>query len=68
MRQWKLLHPDLFKTRYELTPAQRTTAVALLKALLIEAMFTRTTPGAPVEEPPATAENGGVEIGEDAGK
>ena len=43
MRQWKLPQSDLFKTPHGLTPSRRTTAVALLKALLIEAMFADTT-------------------------
>jgi len=68
MRQWKPLQSDLFKTRHELAAAQRTTAVSLLKALLIEATLTLTTPEAPVEQPPTTAEYDGVEIEEDAGK
>jgi hypothetical protein len=42
MRQWKLPQSDLFKTPHELTPSRRTTAVALLKALLIEAIFADT--------------------------
>jgi hypothetical protein len=33
MRQSRLPQPGLFKTPHELTPSQRTTAVALLKAL-----------------------------------
>jgi hypothetical protein len=66
MRQRKLAQSDLFKTPHELTPSQRTTAVALLKALLTEAMSPRTSTA--VEEPPTTTENKGVEIGEGAGK
>ena len=50
MRQWKLPQSDLFKTPHGLTPSRRTTAVALLKALVIEAMFADTTK-ATIEDP-----------------
>jgi len=53
---------DLFKTPHELTPSQRLTAVALLKALLIEAI----SAAADVEL--STAEGNDVEIGEDVDK
>lgn len=68
MRQWRLPQPDLFKTPHELTPSQRTTtAVALLKALLIEAISAQTSAATDAEL--STAEgNGGVEIEECAGK
>jgi hypothetical protein len=43
MRHWTLPQADLFKAAHEVPRSQRTTAVALLKALLIEAMFADTT-------------------------
>ena len=64
MRQSRLPQPGLFKTPHELTPSQRTTAVALLKALLIEAISAQTSADAEL----STEEgNGGVEIEERAG-
>ena len=58
MRQSRLHQPDLFKT----TPQPTTTAVALLKALLIEAISARTSAANDAEL--STAERyGGVEIG-----
>jgi hypothetical protein len=59
MRQSRPPQPDLFKT----TPQRTTTAVALLKALLIEAMSVQTSAATDAEL--STAEgNGGVEIEE----
>jgi len=43
MRHWKLPQADLFKTAHEIPPSQRTTGLALLKALLIEAMLADAT-------------------------
>jgi hypothetical protein len=63
MRPWKLSKPDLFKKPYELPSPQRTIAVELLKALLIEAMST--TKIATVAAPPAVAAgNNGADHGE----
>jgi hypothetical protein len=63
MRQSRLPQPDLFKT----TPQRTTTTVALLKALLIEAISAQTS--AVTDAELSTAErNGSVEIEEDAGK
>jgi hypothetical protein len=65
MRQSILPPPGLFTTPHELTPSQRTTAVALLKAILIEAISAQTSADAEL----STEEgNGGVEIEERAGK
>ena len=59
MSQSRLPQTDLFKT----TPQRTTTAVALLKALLIEAMSAHTSAATDAEL--STAEgNGGVEIEE----
>jgi hypothetical protein len=57
---------DLFKTPHELAPSQRTTAVALLKALLIEAICAQTSAATDAEL--STAEGNDVEIGEDVGE
>ena len=65
MSQWRLPQADLFKTRHELTPSQHTTAVALLKALLIEAISAQTSA---TEAELATAEGNDVEIEEDVGE
>ena len=57
MRKSRLHQPDLFKT----TPQRTTMAVALLKALLIEAVSAQTSAANDAEL--STAEgNGGVEI------
>jgi hypothetical protein len=62
MRQSRLPQPDLFKTTHDLTtPSQRTTAVALLKALLIEAISAQTSADAELSTDEG---NGGVEIEE----
>jgi hypothetical protein len=63
MRPWKLSNPDLFSTPHELPAAQRTIAVELLKALLIEAMSTTNiaTVAAPLA---AAAGNNGADHGE----
>jgi len=66
MSQRRLPQADLFKTPHELTPSRRMTAVALLKALLIEAISAQTSTGADAEL--STAEGNDVEIGEDVGK
>jgi hypothetical protein len=60
-------HPqtDLFKTPHEFTLSQRTTAVALLKALLIEAISAQRSAAAAAR---STAEGNDVEIGEDVGE
>jgi hypothetical protein len=68
MRQLRLPQPDLFKTTpHELPPSQRlTTAVALLKALLIEAISAQTS--AATDAKLSTAEgNGSAEMEECAG-
>jgi hypothetical protein len=65
MRQSRLPQPDLFKTTlHELIPSQRVTAaVALLKALLVEAISQQTSAAtdAIMSTP---ARDGGVEIEE----
>lgn len=63
MRQSRLPQPDLFKTTlHELIPSQRmTTAVVLLKALLIEAISEQTS--AATDANLSTSErNGSVKI------
>ena len=67
MKQLRLPQPDLFKTTpHELIPSQRmTTAVALLKALLIEAISAQTS--ATDAKLSTAEENGGVETEECAG-
>jgi hypothetical protein len=65
MRQSILPPPGLFTTPLELTPSQRTTAVALLKAILIEAISAQTSADAELSMEEG---NGGVEIEERAGK
>lgn len=63
MKQSRLPQPDLFKT----TPQRTTTAVALLKALLIEAISAQTSAATDAEL--STAEgSGSVEIEECTGK
>jgi hypothetical protein len=66
MSQWRLPQADLFKTPHKLAPSQRTTAVALLKALLIEAICAQTSAATDAEL--STAEGNDVEIGEDVGE
>jgi hypothetical protein len=66
MSQLRFPQTDLFKTPHELAPSQRLTAVALLKALLIEAISAQTSAAADVEL--STAEGNDVEIGEEVGK
>lgn len=67
MRQLRLPQPDLFKTTpHELLSQRMTTAVALLKALLIEAISAQTSAATDAELSTAE-ENGGVEIEECAG-
>jgi hypothetical protein len=61
MRPWKLSKPDLFKKPYELPSPQRTIAVELLKALLIEAMSTTKIATAPSA---VAAGNNGADHGE----
>ena len=63
MSQRRLPQADLFKTPHGLTSSQRTTAVALLKALLIEVMSAQTSVAADEELSPA--EGNDVGIGED---
>lgn len=65
MRQRKPPQPDLFKT-HQVPPSQRTTAVALLKALLIEAISAQTNAATDAEL--SMAEGNDVEIGEDVGE
>lgn len=67
MRQSRLPQPDLFKTTHDFTPSRRTTAVGLLKALLIEAISAQTTAATDAERSMAEG-NGDVEIEECAGK
>jgi len=66
MSQRRLSQADLFKTPHGLTSSQRTTAVALLKALLIEAICAQTSAAADAEL--STPEGNDVEIGEDIGE
>jgi hypothetical protein len=66
MSQRRLPQADLFNTPHELTSTQRTTAVALLKALPIEAISEQTSAAAGVEL--STVEANDVEIGEDVGE
>jgi hypothetical protein len=68
MRQWRLPPPYLFKIPHELTPSQRTTAVALLKALLIEAISAQTSAATDAELSTAEKKTVVVEIEERAGK
>jgi len=65
MSQRRLPQADLFNTP-QLTSTQRTTAVALLKALLIEAISEQTSAAAGAEL--STVEANDVEIGEDVGE
>src|SRR5262249_11558037 len=65
MSQRRLPQADLFKT-HKLTSTQRTTAVALLKAPLIEAISAQTSAAAVAER--STAEGNDVEIGKDVGE
>lgn len=66
MRQRKPAQPDLFKTAHEVLPSRRTTALVLLKTLLIEAISAQTSAATAAE--PSTAEGDDVEIGEDVGE
>lgn len=66
MSQLRLRQVDLFKTPHELTQSQRTTAVALLKALLIEAISVQTSVATDTEL--STAEGNDIEIGEEVGE
>ena len=66
MSRWRLPQADLFKTPHELTSSQCTTAVALLKALLIEAISAQTSAATDTEL--STAEGNDVEIGEEVGE
>jgi hypothetical protein len=69
MRQLRLPQPDLFKTApHKLTPSQRlTTAVALLKVLLLEAISAQTSAATDDAELSLAIGNSGVEIEECAG-
>jgi len=66
MSQRRLSQADLFKTPHELPPSQRTTAVALFKALLIEAISAQTSAATDAEL--LAPEENDVEIGEDVGE
>jgi hypothetical protein len=68
MRQWRLPQPYLFKIPHEFTPSQRTTAVALLKALLIEAISAQTSAATDAELSTAEKETVALRSEESAGK
>jgi hypothetical protein len=68
MRQWRFPQPYLFKIPHELTPSQRTTAVALLKALLIEAISAQTSAATDAELSTAEKETVALRSEESAGK
>ena len=68
MSQRRLTQADLFKTPHELTSSQRTTAVALLKALLIEAISAQTSAATDAELSTAEKETVALRSEESAGK
>jgi hypothetical protein len=66
MSQRRLPQADLFASPHELAPSQRTTGVALLRALLIEAISGQTS--AAIDAELSTPEGKDVDMGEDVGE